>query len=110
MTHTDNYLTAGNLVTFTSGEYSDYSMHGTFVALETVTWAAAKELADRLIAKEKKACGEIDWLNANTQDVIALDVGNLQENFQVALVRKGWLLEVKSTERHLGYHGELELE
>ena len=99
MTHTDNYLTAGNLVTFTSGSYSDYSMHGTFVALETVTWYDVKAVADKLTAKARKVRDESGWYD-----------GTLQEEFQVALIRNGWLLEVNNTERHLGSYSELELE
>ena len=98
MSSTDNYLTAGKLVTFTHGEYSDYSMIRTFVALENVTFASVQALADRIIVKVENANEDDGWYD-----------GDPQYEFLAVLLTKGWLLEVDNTERHIGSYGELEL-
>ena len=94
----ENYLTAGKLVTFTSGEYSCYSMHGTFVALETVTREQAEEVASALRAKAEAEEEKTGWYD-----------GDLHEEFQAELIRKGWLVSVDNTEHHIGSYSYLKL-
>jgi hypothetical protein len=94
-----NYLTAGTLVTFTSGEYSDYSMHGTFVALETVSFEQANELAKEITAKQDIEVEKNGWYD-----------GDVHLDFQSACIKRGWLLEVNNTERHIGSYSYLAIE
>lgn len=93
----ENYLTAGKLVTFTSGQYSDYSMHGTFVALETVTRERINEVAGLLRTRAEAEEEKLGWYD-----------GDLHEEFQAEMIRKGWLVSVDNTERHLGSYGYLD--
>ena len=94
----ERYLVAGELVTFTSGEYSDYSLHGTFVALETVTYAQIEAVAASVTAKAEKE-----------REVVGRPFVDVHEIFQAQLIREGWLVSVKNTERHIGSYGSLRL-
>ena len=94
----ERYLVAGELVTFTSGEYSDYSLHGTFVALETVTYAQIEAVAASVTAKAEKGREALGWVHVD-----------VHVDFQAQLIREGWLVSVKNTERHIGSYGYLRL-
>ena len=50
---TDNYLNSGQLIHFTSGEYSDYQIKDTFLALRNLSTADAQSLASSIRAHAK---------------------------------------------------------
>ena len=94
----DNYLNAGQLVHFTSGEYSDYQIKDTFLALRDLSTADAKSLVDGIRAHAKAEEEKVGWYG-----------GEPQEEFLSALLRDGYLLSIICTEKHLGSYGELEV-
>ena len=95
---TDNYLNAGQLVHFTSGEYSDYQIKDTFLVLRDLSTADVKSLADVIRAHAKAEEKKVGWYH-----------GEPQEEFLSALLRDGYLLSINCTEKHLGCYGELEV-
>ena len=95
---TDNYLNSGQLIHFTSGEYSDYQIKDTFLALRDLSTADAESLADGIRAHAKAEEEKVGWY-----------AGEPQEEFLSALLRDGYLLSINCTEKHLGSYGELEV-
>ena len=96
--NTNNYFNAGQLVYFTSGEYSDYQIKDTFLALRNLSTADAQSLASSIRAHAKAEGKKVGWYD-----------GNPQEEFLSALLRDGYLLSINCTEKHLGSYGELEV-
>ena len=96
--NTNNYFNAGQLVYFTSGEYSDYQIKDTFLALRNLSTADAQSLASSIRAHAKAVGKKVGWYD-----------GNPQEEFLSALLRDGYLLSINCTEKHLGSYGELEV-
>ena len=92
------YLKAGMLVHFSHGEYSDYSLRGSYVALADVTQDDAVNIANEVIAKSKSAEEKEGWYD-----------GDVQTDFETALISKGFLLAVQSTEHHIGSYGDLNI-
>lgn len=89
----------GDLIVFSTGEYSDYGYTGHFVALEDITgehFASAKEDAERRFREEEEAKG---WCPG----------GDKHEMFIVALIRAGLLVSVAVTEHHIGSYGSFDL-
>lgn len=95
---TDNYLNAGQLVHFTSGEYSDYQIKDTFLALRDLSTDDAKSLAGGIRAHAEAEEEKVGWY-----------LGKPQEEFLSALLRDGYLLSINCIEKHLGSYGELEV-
>ena len=96
--NTNNYFNAGQLVYFTSGEYSDYQIKDTFLALRNLSTADAQSLASSIRAHAKAEEKKVGWYD-----------GKPQEEFLSALLRDGYLLSINCTEKHLGSYGELEV-
>lgn len=94
----NKYLTAGQLVTFTSGEYSDFSTRGTFVALEDVSQEQVSAIAKAISKKAEDSEEKTGWYD-----------GDVHDEFESALIRNGWLLEVRHTEHHIGSYGSLNI-
>lgn len=92
------YLKAGQLVNFSCGEYSDYSLRGSYVALVNVTQSEAVSLADDVTQKSKAAEEKAGWYD-----------GDIHSDFEAALIAKGWLIAVDATEHHIGSYGDLEI-
>lgn len=89
----DLNIRAGQIVTFSSGEYSDYELHDTFVAIADTT-------VDELKAIEQQAndaCGEDEEQDDDPHYV-----------FLSLLIRSGRFLQVPMRELHLGSYGRLE--
>ena len=95
---TDNYFNAGQLVYFTSGEYSDYQIKDIFLALRDLSTADVQSLASGIRAHAKAEEKKVGWYN-----------GEPQEEFLSALLRDGYLLSINCTEKHLSSYGELEV-
>jgi hypothetical protein len=93
------FLTAGKLVHFTTGEYSDYSLFGDFVALDNLTIGDARHIAGEIREKESQAEAKAGWYD-----------GDVHTDFIAELTRRGLLLSVDSMERHIGSYGELSLD
>ena len=89
-------LKAGKLVTFSSGEYSDYYHLGSYVALQDVPYEEIQAVAD-----EVKRAAQIADDNDEFPDRHSM--------FQAALIRKGWLAVIDMDEIHIGSYGELDL-
>ena len=87
-------LKAGSLVTFSSGEYSDYGYRGTYVALQDVSFEEMMEVVEFVKSKAEKE--DPDYPNA-------------QPLFEPELIRRGWLLSVPMHEIHIGGYNSLEL-
>ena len=85
-------IKAGRLLQFSEGEYSDYGIGGTFVALRDLTTG---DIAD---------CASIAAMNryAGYKPSDAAKSGVKAE-----LIRQGFLLEVDCEEIHLGSFGEI---
>jgi hypothetical protein len=90
------YINAGKIVVFTSGQYSDYSLHGMFVGLQDVTFEQAQETATEVNA---------------AADVIDEDGGWADKTmmYQATLISKGYLMEVDYVNRWIGSYGDLEV-
>lgn len=86
------FLKAGCLVVFSSGEYSDYGYHGSFVALQNVS----AEEARMLVRSVKDEVAKDDRLYHNKHEI-----------FISRCIRNGWLLGVDMDEIHLGSYGDL---
>lgn len=85
-------MSAGCLVAFSTGEYSDYGYSGTFVALQNVT---RKQVMD--LSKEVNSSADNDEDNYPDRHSM----------FIAACIRNGWLICVDMTEIHIGSYGEL---
>ncbi len=83
-------LTAGELIVFTAGVYSDYSLVGQFVVLRNVT---------------------VDEVRAVSAEVHAIDDDFLDkhEAFVAGLIRIGALASINMREIHLGTYDELDV-
>jgi hypothetical protein len=93
------YINAGKIVVFSSGAYSDYSLHGMFVGLQDVTFEQAKEVvaevqaAAELIEDDGGYCSHCDKAMM----------------YQGSLISRGYLMEVDYIERWVGSYGDLEV-
>ena len=104
-THT---IQAGQLLCFSTGEYSDFGYCGHFVALETITPEKMKEAALR--AKTRQAENETEreaWSQSGgTPFPRWLDIHNA---FIDEMIRAGLLLVVTVNEVHIGSYSEIEI-
>jgi hypothetical protein len=80
-------IKAGRLFCFTSGEYSDYSLNGFFLALVDIT----RETLDAV----KATLDEEEYIWAG------------QEEFISALIKSGAVMVIDCEEIHCGSYGEL---
>ena len=87
-------LTAGELVVFSEGEYSDYGYMGAFVVLQDVPEAAMLEVVEEVNAA------------ADADDDFYYNRSSL---FIAALIRRGYLASINLREIHIGTYGELKL-
>jgi hypothetical protein len=88
------YINAGKIVMFTSGQYSDYSLHGMYVGLQDVTFEQARETATEVDAAADKIDEGDGWSDRHMM-------------YQAALISKGYLMEVDYTERWIGSYSDL---
>lgn len=86
---------AGKLFCTSSGEYSDYSYSGHFVALEDITREKLEKIED-----------QVHETIRSDDDLDKYDARGL---FLPALIRSGLVLEVDCVEIHTGSYGTLEL-
>lgn len=93
-----NYLNAGKLVLFSSGEYSDYSFGSCYVATKTVSFDDVQKIADDINEKKKSGERKVGWYE-----------GCAHTEFIMQLIENGWMIEVDITERHIGSYGSLEV-
>lgn len=99
MTTEKPWLTAGELIYITTGDYSDYRVRETFVALETVTRAEMLEIADELNQRQQDDDNNDDLYGTQIHDV-----------FLARLIRRGWLAMVPMREIHIGSYGGLDVD
>lgn len=88
----------GDLIVFSTGEYSDYGYIGHFVALEDITgghFETAREDAERRYRDAEERDG---WSSAGKHEI-----------FIAALIRAGLLVSVAVTEHHIGSYGNIDL-
>lgn len=106
MTNTDLRARRGDLICFSSGEYSDYGYNGHFVCLEDLTTdhfrAAQRDAEDRCKAIET---AQDAWTRESGEPWPGS--GDKQEAFIAALIRMGLLASVSVSEFHIGSYGEL---
>ncbi len=88
-------LKAGELIVFSSGEYSSYGYDGHFVALRDVSNDEMLELVSALKAEESSDPDEL--------------YGHARDSFIARAIQQGWLLSVNCREIHYGSYGELNL-
>lgn len=109
MSDTEFKARAGDLIVFSTGEYSDFGYQGHFVALEDIN---PQHFADAKIVAETKyrECEE-------ARDAWRKDDGGAypgwvskHEAFIAALIRAGLLLSVTVTEHHIGSYGDLDID
>ena len=98
---------AGRLIYFTSGEYSDYQVLGTFVVLQDIT------------GKDIEKVREVFWDAVDAGEVKNSTRETLSRNspyslgatemawFIPSLIKMGFLASVEMTEVHIGSYGEL---
>lgn len=87
-------ITAGELICFSEGQYSDYGYVGHFVALQDVKrdqlWALAKSLRDQ-------------------EEAGAIKYGQAKEQLIPSMIANGWLLSINCREIYIGAYGSLEI-
>lgn len=87
-------IKAGRLLHLSQGEYSDYHVTGHFVALHDIS---------REVLRQCAVAAAIE-VQSTLDDDFAL-VYEARDRIVPQLVRQGYLLEVDSTEIHLGEYG-----
>lgn len=91
-------LKAGELICFSTGEYSDYGYNGHFVVLQDVksdeVSTVVKECKED--RKNREANGEY-WF------------GDIHEMFIAQCIKRGWLLSIDCREIHIGSYNNLDL-
>lgn len=92
-------IKAGTVVVFTSGEYFDFGINAILVAVEDISHATIKEIADGARAEAVKA-------NAEWSDY---SISGSSDNFIPALIKRGSLVAVNTREIWLGGYGDLEI-
>ena len=86
-------MRAGQLVAFSTGDYSDYKIRGSYVVLKDVT----AEMMSKFVAEVKAAEEAAKW------------GGDLSSMFTARLISEGCLADINLREIHIGNYGELEL-
>lgn len=94
----DMFFTKGDLVQFTTGEYSDYGINGTFVAIDTVHRDVVSGIVTRLKADATEDEEKNGWSSYD-----------LHSNFVSELIKLGALITVDVVEHHIGSYGELDV-
>lgn len=105
---TDIKARRGDLLVFSTGEYSDYSLAGHFVALEDITaehFQDAREDAERRYRDADQAQDAWDEKSGEPYPPYV----NKHEAFIAALIRAGLLVSVAVTEHHIGSYGDIHL-
>ena len=110
----DIYVHAGGLLMFSSGEYSDCSTMGCFVALEPLTRTRLREIAEQVTSEQGASKAAYDdavarWRTTGTKPDDYPGYPDPHGMFIAALIRAGLLLAVTYTELHVGYYSRLEL-
>ena len=91
---------AGKLFQFTEGEYSDFGIMGTFLALEDITKTLLLETKNLIQAE----------LLISLSDPYDHEISQgLADRFLPALVRKGVLMDVDMVSLHYSNYGRFEL-
>lgn len=112
----DLYLKAGRLVMFETGEYSDRSINGLFLAMRDLSRADVVELADAYKAVHEQMTSESDaafeawYKHPEPRPDAPTHPPDLQYGFVDHLISKGYLMIVDYDEHHIGSYGELEIE
>lgn len=98
----------GDLIVFSTGEYSDYGYAGHFVALEDITtehFQNAREEAERRYRIADEA--QDNWTRESGAPYPPSE--DKHSAFIAALIRSGLLVSVAVTEHHIGSYGDIEL-
>lgn len=98
MTTQNTELKAGKLYVFSTGEYSDYSYCGAYVALQDVTEEKIDEIVASINERKEKEEDELGWCEFD-----------VHEAFQAALIREGYIACIDLHEIHIGSYGTLDL-
>lgn len=107
----DNTITAGELLTFSTGEYSDYTVHGVFRALRTFEVARTmreyvQEIVDGQTDKSEFYVDKArEWLAGEYSSPY---VGN-EDDYLAWLALHGYIVDEPSREIHVGAYGRLEI-
>lgn len=89
-------ISAGHLICFSSGEYSDYGYNGHYLALEDLTRETVNDVVEACKAK------------ARAEDVDGDEYG-ATDHFIPELIRRGLIMIVDCQEIHLGSYSRLEV-
>ena len=89
-------LRAGRLLHTSSGQYSDYTVEGHFVALRDITRTEIKAII--------QSAAEL-----SIDDDRKFEEGEAQDKLMPLMIKAGLLLEVDSLEFHMGSYGEIDL-
>lgn len=88
----ENYeIGMGEIVSLSSGEYSDYCVNGTFISQKSFNLSSAKDTFKVFV-------------NENKKDFCYSDI---QEQFLTWLVANEYLMPLDTREIHLGTYGEI---
>lgn len=104
----DEYLGAGKLIVFSTGEYSDYGYRGMFVTLRPLLRSQLREIGEEVEAHWKRLDAEQDaWTKESGLEYPILP--GKHELFQTRLIEAGMLLVIDYNEMHIGSYSELDL-
>lgn len=99
---------AGDLICFSTGEYSDYHISGHFVALEDISTTHFQDAREDAEARYRAADKAQDAWKRESGEPYPQYV-NKHEAFIAALIRNGLLVSVAVAEHHIGSYGEIDL-
>lgn len=89
-------FTAGELICFSTGCYSDYSLCGHFVVLQDVPLDTLKSVQQKLEKESETMKEKGNYMY------------DIHERFISALIREGFLASIPVREIHLGSYSELD--
>lgn len=99
---------AGKLFCFTEGEYSDYGIKGTFLALEEINQELFERIRKELMARWLIDPPTVHGWSADLND--ESDVTRLlSDEFLPALIRAGVVMDIDVVHIHYGSYGRIEL-
>lgn len=103
----------GDIIMFSTGEYSDYGHIGHFVALEDITAKDFIDAAADAKAKEKAADAAYEaWAEKYepTNGPPCPPGCDVEEAFIASLIKRGLLASIAVTEHHIGYSDGLHID
>ena len=103
-----NTIPAGNLICFSTGDYSDYGYTGHFVTLSEVTAEHVQEACEAAEKAYRVADEAQDTWKRESGEPYPPHVDK-HEAFIAAMIRAGLLMSVPVTEYHLGSYGDLRI-